>query len=72
MVAKNLEMPPPSVPEYEIELPKYKRPGEPEHYRLSAARLGATKSVSEPTKRLVVSGRYQDSNKYFFVDVPVN
>lgn len=37
--------PPPRVGNYEVELPKYKRPGEPEHYGLSAARLGARPST---------------------------
>ena len=33
-------------------LPKYKRPGEPEHYRLSATQLAATKR--QPPTTLVV------------------
>lgn len=47
----------PPVGKYEIELPKYRRPGEPEHYRLSAARLAATKP--EPPTTLVVSGHFR-------------
>jgi hypothetical protein len=40
---------------YVIHLPKYKRPGEPERYRLSAARL-ALPPTREPPKTPVVSG----------------
>ncbi|KAK5655574.1 hypothetical protein OQA88_5505 [Cercophora sp. LCS_1] len=47
----NAQLPLPPVGKFEIELPKYKRPGEPEHYRLSTARLGATKP--EPSTTLV-------------------
>ncbi|KAK3997217.1 hypothetical protein QBC44DRAFT_377110 [Cladorrhinum sp. PSN332] len=39
----NSRLPSPPVGEFKIELPKYKPPGEPDHYRLSAARLGTTK-----------------------------
>ncbi|KAH6635847.1 hypothetical protein F5144DRAFT_159242 [Chaetomium tenue] len=41
---------PPVSTKYAIELPKYKRPGEPEHYRLSAARLGTPRGHSQPPK----------------------
>ncbi|KAK3356300.1 hypothetical protein B0T25DRAFT_474174 [Lasiosphaeria hispida] len=47
----NAQLPRPPAGKFEIELPKYKRPGEPEHYRLSAARLEATKR--EPSTTLV-------------------
>lgn len=58
MDMENPQLPPPPVGKYEIELPKYKRAGEPEHYRLSAARLGATKR--EPPTTLVVSRTFQN------------
>jgi hypothetical protein len=44
----------PSTGTYEIRLPKYKRPGEPERYRLSTARLAST-PLREPPKTPVVS-----------------
>ncbi|KXX81130.1 Lipopolysaccharide core heptose(II) kinase RfaY [Madurella mycetomatis] len=43
MNVEDSQLPPPPVGKHEIELPKYKRPGEPEHYRLSATRLRGTK-----------------------------
>lgn len=54
MDVENPQLLPPLISKYEIELPKYKRAGEPDHYRLSAARLRATKR--EPSTALVVSG----------------
>ncbi|EGX97231.1 Protein kinase-like domain [Cordyceps militaris CM01] len=43
---------PPSSPQpnedYEIQLPVYRRPGEPEHYRLSAARLAGRPYLERP------------------------
>ena len=44
----------PSTGGYVIRLPKYKRLGEPERYRLSAARLAST-PLREPPKTPVVS-----------------
>ena len=43
----------PSVGNYEIRLPKHKRPGEPERYQLSASRIGST--LREPPTKPVVS-----------------
>jgi hypothetical protein len=54
MDAESPQSPPPPVGKYEIELPKYRRPGEPEHYRLSATGLRPPKR--ESTATLVVSG----------------
>lgn len=45
----------PAVGNSEIELPKYKHPGEPEHYRLSSARVEGKRSEPEPRTTLVVS-----------------
>ncbi|GAB1312013.1 Lipopolysaccharide core heptose(II) kinase RfaY [Madurella fahalii] len=39
----------PLVGKHDLELPKYKRPGEPEHYRLSATRLGGPQRQSPKT-----------------------
>ncbi|KAK3336913.1 hypothetical protein B0T19DRAFT_410940 [Cercophora scortea] len=47
----NAQLSPPPAGTYEIPVPKYKLPGEPEHYRLSAGRLGAARR--EPPTALV-------------------
>lgn len=47
----------PPVGKHGLALPMYKRPGEPEHYRVTATRLGGIKRQSPKTP--VVSGVFQ-------------
>ncbi|KAK4156995.1 lipopolysaccharide core heptose(II) kinase RfaY [Chaetomidium leptoderma] len=50
MDAANTQPPLRPAAKYEIRLPKRKRPGEPDHYRLSAARLAAPPTKPPPTR----------------------
>lgn len=49
----HVPLPSPFDLSYDIQLPKYRRPGEPERYRLSAARLAM--APREPRTKLIVS-----------------
>ncbi|KAK3295273.1 uncharacterized protein B0H64DRAFT_143552 [Chaetomium fimeti] len=63
MEADSPQKPPPTAVTYEIRLPEYRHPGEPEHYRLAASRAGANRELESRTTTPVLTFR---SNKDFW------
>jgi len=70
MAAQTVPPAPPATEQFRIELPKYRRPGEPERYRLSAARLSSPKDA--PLISLVVCENKSSKPRYLALMIKSN